>query len=338
MKGRVALCVSLVALVALVQVIELRDRMQRTELGEDADFDVKTWSKQHRVNVGDGHLDRASVKSIWSSPNKAWKGIDSILPTGGRYGYEEDHSHTADQAKMLHFLEGAKKQVARMRAAMPKGAPTKEAREAEAVLDGEEKAISSAEIQVSGVHSAADAQKGGAQMLAQQKSQGRVFIDNALYGEGIEGDIESRGHHTARWNAHGAAADMKSYFNKLRMATDGREAADRSRHPGVKPWGGNDKGMHGYWKKLAHRIESQDETHKDILAKDGYFHDHPFEHANKHEWIRNSWNPAAKSSNKVQADVGSKSAREWQAKHGIPKTAADLAAFAKFEARALAGK
>jgi hypothetical protein len=43
MKARVALCVSLVALVAVVQVIELRDRMQRTELGEDADFDVKTW-------------------------------------------------------------------------------------------------------------------------------------------------------------------------------------------------------------------------------------------------------------------------------------------------------
>ena len=163
MKARIALCVILAVLVAVVQVIELRDRVQRTELGEDADFDVKTWrwacccclpqppfspparscplfswfhqgglpaapanrafpmsSKQHRVNVGDGHLDRASVKSIWSSPNKAWKGIDSILPTGGRYGYEEDHLHTADQAKMLHFLEGAKKQVAKMRAAMPK--------------------------------------------------------------------------------------------------------------------------------------------------------------------------------------------------------------------------
>jgi len=54
------------------------------------------------------------------------------------------------------------------------GAPTKEAHEAEAVLDGEERAIASAEIQVNRGHLAADARKGGAQMLAQQKSQ--VFM------------------------------------------------------------------------------------------------------------------------------------------------------------------
>lgn len=42
-KDKVALCVALVALVALVQVVELKGQGRRTELGEDADFDVKSW-------------------------------------------------------------------------------------------------------------------------------------------------------------------------------------------------------------------------------------------------------------------------------------------------------
>ncbi len=44
---------------------------------------------------------------------------------------------------------------------------------------------------------------------------GRVYQDDALYGEGILGDIKSQGHKASSWSAHSAKSDMKKYFSKL---------------------------------------------------------------------------------------------------------------------------
>lgn len=62
-------------------------------------------STKHKLRVGSSQVDKASIKNIWANKNQAWKGIDSILPTGGRYAYEIDHQHTADQSHMLQYRE-----------------------------------------------------------------------------------------------------------------------------------------------------------------------------------------------------------------------------------------
>lgn len=131
---------------------------------------------------------------------------------------------------------------------------------------------------------------------------------------------------------------MKSYFSKLSVETATKEAASHSRNPKVLAWGGNDKGMHGYWKELSHRSRLQQDMHKAILANDHYYEQHPFEHKDLHKWVRSSWESKAalaQSAPSVGDAAGSKAASEWQAKHGIPKTADDLAAFAQYEVKFL---
>ncbi len=51
--------------------------------------------------------------------------------------------------------------------------------------------------------------------LIYNQADGRVYEDDALYGEGILGDIKSQGHKKARWSADSAKKDMKKYFSKL---------------------------------------------------------------------------------------------------------------------------
>ena len=60
-------------------------------LGEDRDWDVQKWSKNHLHAVSADLVDRRSVKNIWHSKSEAWSGIDRILPTGGGFGYQNNH-------------------------------------------------------------------------------------------------------------------------------------------------------------------------------------------------------------------------------------------------------
>lgn len=62
------------------------------------------------------------------------------------------------------------------------------------------------------------------------QGENRVYVDDALYGEGIAGDIRSLGHHEAHWDARGARNDMKLYFSKLSAA-----AAKVSKNEQVHP-------------------------------------------------------------------------------------------------------
>lgn len=119
----------------------------------------------------------------------------------------DDHQNTANEAKRLHFLEVAKKQEA-MKTAMSTG-PSKQAKEAKeakkSVLVGEMRTIAADQRQLQSPGRVAEAkvamaQVVGGQMLSlSQGKQGRVFEDDALYGEGILGDIQSQGHHAAHW-------------------------------------------------------------------------------------------------------------------------------------------
>ncbi len=91
-------------------------------------------------------VDETSVHNIWhntkqvlltASPSvleketltrclQAWAGIDNILPTGGRYGYEDNHYMPADGAKLMDFMHHAKKEIARMEKKLPAGVPQDE--------------------------------------------------------------------------------------------------------------------------------------------------------------------------------------------------------------------
>ena len=53
------------------------------QLGEDSDWHVKNWNKQHLDAVASGRVGPTTVKNIWRSKDKAWSGIDDILPTTG---------------------------------------------------------------------------------------------------------------------------------------------------------------------------------------------------------------------------------------------------------------
>ncbi len=54
-----------------------------SQLGQDDDWHVGSWSQQHLKAVSAGEVGPTTVKNIWRSKDQAWKGIDDILPTGG---------------------------------------------------------------------------------------------------------------------------------------------------------------------------------------------------------------------------------------------------------------
>ena len=124
--------------------------------------------------MGQGKLDKASVKSIWHSPTSAWKGIDDILPTGGRYGFEVDHQHTHAQAGMLHFLKQADLEIKSLEKALPQDTSAdtqKELSQARAVLDGEDRSIQAAEARVENNPRGTATKSATAQMLSQKQHQ-----------------------------------------------------------------------------------------------------------------------------------------------------------------------
>ena len=60
-------------------------------LGEDGDWNVRSWSRKHLSAVSSDLVDRRSAKNIWHSRSEAWSDIDKIFPTGGAYGYQTNH-------------------------------------------------------------------------------------------------------------------------------------------------------------------------------------------------------------------------------------------------------
>lgn len=160
------------------------------------------------------------MHGIWHSKKQAWAGIDRILPTGGRFGYEEYHNINGNMAKLANYMKHARNEMKTIEAHLPqhqKGFKGKEERKVKLTLDGERNGLYEVERELQGEHSVYD--KSAPQMLAQQtspkKGKKRVFVDNALYGEGIVGDIRSQGHHSRKWSRKGAEADMDKYYDNL---------------------------------------------------------------------------------------------------------------------------
>eukprot|EP00285_Hemiselmis_virescens_P011613 CAMPEP_0173391618 /NCGR_PEP_ID=MMETSP1356-20130122/18489_1 /TAXON_ID=77927 ORGANISM="Hemiselmis virescens, Strain PCC157" /NCGR_SAMPLE_ID=MMETSP1356 /ASSEMBLY_ACC=CAM_ASM_000847 /LENGTH=370 /DNA_ID=CAMNT_0014349277 /DNA_START=8 /DNA_END=1120 /DNA_ORIENTATION=- len=356
--GGAALLCMLAAVVSLRGAARsvLLEVARRQQLGEDKDWNVKSWSAHHRTDVALGRMDAATTRNIWSGKQgEAWKGIDDILPTGGRYAYEEDHQHNAKDAKMLLFLKAAEGKVAAMEKAVPtKGVSKNDAKlvkKTMAVLEHDARALKAFEMRVryppKASHHASNSDEAAPQMLSQatlaaahgsKHQEGRVFEDDALYGEGIQGDIKSQGHHEAAWNAASSQKDMNRYFSSL-SAADTAHLAEAHARSGVLPWGGNDKGLHGYWASLAQRGAAQEGMHQDILRRDGYYEQHPFESSDLHAYVRGSWGHpvGAAAGGMVKGAVagakgGVEMEKRWEALHGVPKTPAQLAAFADFAA------
>jgi len=194
------------AMCAVIAVLQMADQHKYTrvllqkqnaryqQLGEDRDWDVHHWSKSHLRDVEGGAVDKTSVHNIWHSKKQAWAGIDQILPTGGQYGYESNHYMPANAAKMLDFIKHTKHEVARIEARLPPKVPKGEAKEeaeVKDVLDGDMKEVATIKDNLMGEkpHRAAASRP---TMLATRKSAGRVYVDDALYGEGIVGDVKSQ--------------------------------------------------------------------------------------------------------------------------------------------------
>jgi hypothetical protein len=62
-----------------------RGNARLVQLGEDSDWHVKNWDKEHLNAVASGRVGPTTVRNIWKSKDKAWSGIDDILPTTGGY-------------------------------------------------------------------------------------------------------------------------------------------------------------------------------------------------------------------------------------------------------------
>ena len=175
---------------------------------------------EHAIDVKASRVDSTSVHGIWHSKKQAWAGIDRILPTGGRFGYEEYHNINGNMAKLANYMKHARNEMKTIEAHLPqhqKGFKGKEERKVKLTLDGERNGLFEVEHELEGEHAVYD--KSAPQMLAQQtspkKAKKRVFVDNALYGEGIVGDIRSQGHHSRKWSRKGAEDDMDKYYDNL---------------------------------------------------------------------------------------------------------------------------
>lgn len=166
------------------------------------------------------------MHGIWHSKKQAWAGIDRILPTGGRFGFEEYHNINGNMAKLENYLKHARNELRTIEAHLPqtdKGVKGKDEKKIKLTLDGERNGLFEIQHELNGEHAVYD--KSTPQMLAQQPkatqsktasaSHTRVYMDNALYGEGIQGDIKSQGHHARKWSRRGADADMAKYYASL---------------------------------------------------------------------------------------------------------------------------
>lgn len=197
---------------------------------------------EHKIDVEASRVDPTSVHGIWHSKKQAWAGIDRILPTGGRFGYEEYHNVNGNMAKLANYMKHARNELKTIEAHLPekdKGFKGKEERKIKLTLDGERNGLDEVERDLSSEKHAYD--KSAPQMLAQvtkpRARQGkRVFADNALYGEGIVGDIKSQGHHSRTWSRKGAAADMDKYFDSLKSQVDSKHMAYARPKKGVHVW------------------------------------------------------------------------------------------------------
>ena len=179
---------------------------------------------EHAIDVKASRVDATSVHGIWHSKKQAWAGIDRILPTGGRFGFEEYHNINGNMAKLENYMKHARNELKTIEAHLPqtdKGAKGKDEQKIKLTLDGERNGLFEIKKELNGEHAVYD--KSTPQMLAQQPkalkskaaSHKRVYMDNALYGEGIQGDIKSQGHHARKWSRKGANADMNKYYASL---------------------------------------------------------------------------------------------------------------------------
>ena len=191
-------------------------------------------------------MDPTSVKGIWHSKKQAWAGIDRILPTGGRFGYEEYHNINGNQAKLANYMKHAENEIKTIEAHLPehdKGFQGKEERKIKLTLDGERNGLDEVEQELGDEHVARD--KSAPQMLAQlaqppahprARQAGRVYADNVLYGEGIQGDIRSQGHHSRKWSRKGAEKDMDKYFDSLQAQVEPTKRMALAQKKGVHVW------------------------------------------------------------------------------------------------------
>lgn len=220
---------------------------------------------------------------------QAWAGIDRILPTGGQYGYQSTHYANANQAQLVNWMDHAKRQVKRIEAAIPKEdgkQASKEVAQLKAILDKQRSQIASVEKHLKEEDLAMD--KSSVQMLTQKssapKKAARVYDDNAMWGEGIQGDMKAQGHH-ARWSAKGAAKDMNKYYAKL-QGQNVQELAAHHQSLRMEPdQYGSNNWMDRQFEKLDANDLMKKQNHAKILAQEHYFEHHPFEHKNKHAWV-----------------------------------------------------
>ena len=233
-------------------------------------------------------MDPTSVKGIWHSKKQAWAGIDRILPTGGRFGYEEYHNINGNQAKLANYMKHAENEIKTIEAHLPehdKGFQGKEERKIKLTLDGERNGLDEVEQELGDEHVARD--KSAPQMLAQlaqppahprARQAGRVYADNVLYGEGIQGDIRSQGHHSRKWSRKGAEQDMDKYFNSLQGQVDPAKRMALEQKKGVHVWkkrAGDE--MDEYLGNLQARSSEKEQQHQALLKREGYYHTHPEE-------------------------------------------------------------
>ncbi|EKX31386.1 hypothetical protein GUITHDRAFT_166892 [Guillardia theta CCMP2712] len=281
-RSRVFVALASVAAALLVVLVVLAPSRRtqlmaaRTQsLGEEADWKPRSWSSSHVRTVMSQHLDDQTVKNIWQQPGEAWKGIDDILPTTGKYAYQENHDLNANEAKLLNYLQHARKRIHQIEKRLPEKLPSgklgKEVEKMKVTMEAQDNGLYSIEQQLR--HEKVIKAKAPSSMLSQTatpKASRRVFVDEAMYGEGIQGDIRSQGHKERSWSRKQAANDMNKYFNKLN-----KQILSKS---GYK-WSTTQKPgeMDRYFKFLNKRDNKIESQHKNILRREGYFQTHPDE-------------------------------------------------------------
>jgi hypothetical protein len=269
---------AVLCLVGLVGLQFLGTGPSRSVLGQDADWDMHKWSPEHAIDVKASRVDGTSVHNIWHSKKEAWSGIDRILPTGGRFGYEEYHNINGNEAKLLNFIKHAKNEIKTIENHLPSRGHERDWGKAQEqtklTLDGELNGLYEIKRETEGETSVVDRDKSSPQMLAQQKPLQRakrvkrVFADNALYGEGILGDIRSDGHHLRKWSAKGAESDMDKYFKSLNKKIHTKEQGWTHRQ-------GDE--FDEYMGDLAARNAAKAREHGNILKQEHYYSTHPAE-------------------------------------------------------------
>jgi len=219
------------------------------------------------------------VHNIWHSKKQAWAGIDRILPTGGRFGYEEYHNVNGNMAKLQNYMRHARNEIKTIEAHLPqadRGFKRKEEQKVKLTLDGERNGLTEIKHELNGETSVYD--RSTPQMLAQVKPRAarkRVYADDALYGEGIVGDIKSQGHHERKWSRKGAAADMNAYYAKLNKKVWTHPAKSPTAQLHWKKRAGDE--MDEYLDSLTARSAQKKQMHDKLLKQEGYYHTHPEE-------------------------------------------------------------